>query len=149
MIPPAAPRGYLSVVGELRRLRRGWCRRTFAATAEGVFPEIPEFPECAEGDCRNFRKLYKWGAANVGLCLMSRFCSNCRNWYSIRCLLNDPFPELPERSGGKQSFNLRALTGMRAFNLRYFRKSGGFDPVAIFRSSSVADRLIAGYSFFR
>ena len=124
-------------------------RRTFAAIAEDLLLGFPEIPESAEDVCRNLRKLYKWGAADTGVRVLSCFYENYANCYSACCQLNDPFPELPERSGGKQSFDLRGLTGVRASKLRYFRKSGGFDPVVIFRSSSVADRLIAGYSFLR
>ena len=149
MIPPVTLLGYLSAAAKLRGLLPGWRRRTFAAILEGEFPEVPEIPEGAGTVRRNFRKLEKRSAANMGLRLLSQFYRNCRKWYLIWCLLDDPFPELPERSGGKQSFNLRGLAGIPTLNLRYFRKSGGFDPVAISRSSSVADRLIAGYSFLR
>jgi len=114
-------------------------RRTFAAGAEGGSPEFPEAPEGAGSVRRNFRRLRRGAAADMGLGSMSHFCSKYKFWYLIWCQSDDQFPELPERSGTKQSYNPRSLAGVQAIRYRYFRKSGGFDPVVISRSSSVAN----------
>jgi hypothetical protein len=50
VIPPVGPLDCLSAAEIIAGIATGWHRRTFAAIAEGGFPEVPELPETA-GDC--------------------------------------------------------------------------------------------------